>query len=368
MLAKSPHDAALLRIAMWRWLNGRLHDAAAHEHGIVRRLAPGKPHYAYNRNAINIRDVLVKEVSHSIDFLDQARMYDVTDGFAADPYPTAPLARDGRERALYHTGFTAKLVTDLAAGKPTKMILQAFTYGGHTPTPDNLREWASQAAKGGATHIEWYEAGNTRFSQPALYSELLRISRLWKDLPALDIPGAADVAVVFSDDSRAAANDSRLDGHYSLHVMLGERLGAWYTFIGENHVRRGLQSLDRAGLILAPRLSHVSREFAEKLAARVEGGATLVLLDPEALTWDIETGSLDLMRMRIAGSAPGKPRAADFLIPTKEARTRFGGIGRLRSRRAGRSSPRGFPKVRWCSSPIPMVPPRHGAARWGRAR
>lgn len=325
----SPRDVALLRIAMWRWLNARLHEAAAREHEIVRRLAPGKLHFAYNRNAINIRDVIDKPVRHSIDFLDQALMEDVTDGFSADPYPTASLNRDGRARALYHVGFVSKLVTDLAAGKPVKMILQAFAYAGRTPTPDNLKEWASQAAKTGAVRIEWYTYGNTRFAWPELHSELLRLSRLWKDLPALAIPDTAEVAVIFGDDARAAANDAPLHGYYSLHVLLGERLGAWYAFIGENHVRRGLQSLDRARLLIAPQLGYVSREFAEKLAARVEEGATLLVLDPDAFSWDFETGSLERMRERLIGPPPGGKRDADALVPTDEARNRFGGIGKL---------------------------------------
>ena len=159
VIGASAHDVALLRIALWRWLNDRIYEAAARERDIVRRFAPGKTYYAYNRNAINIRDVFDGRVNYSIDFLDQARMYDVTDGFSADPYPTYNLQRDGRARAIYHTGFTAKLVTDLGAGKPSKMILQAFGFHGIVPAPADIREWAGQAAKCGTTNLEWYNRG-----------------------------------------------------------------------------------------------------------------------------------------------------------------------------------------------------------------
>lgn len=329
VLNADPRDAALLRIAVWRWLNGRLHDAAERELGVVRRYAPGKQYFAYNRNAINIRDVIDKPVRHSLDFLDQARIYDVTDGFSADPYPGVTLEREGRARALYHVGFTAKLVTDLAAGKPSKMILQAFEMPGLRPTAGNLREWAGQAAKAGVSHLEWYTQGNTRFSCPDLYAELLRLSSLWKNLPALDIPDSPEVAVIFSDDSRAGRNDAALHGFYTLHAILGEHLGAWFTFTGENQVRRGLQSLDSARLIIAPELEYVSRDFAELLEERVERGAVLVVLDPDALSWDIETGALERNRRRILGSPAGSAREARLLIPAKEGSRRFGNCENL---------------------------------------
>jgi len=324
LLEGSPHEIALLRIAMWRWLNEQLSRAAGTEHSLVQRIAPRVLHIAYNRNAINIKDPLDGTVRHSLDFLDQARMYDVTDGFSADPYPAATLARDDRPRALYHVGFVSKLVTDLAAGKPVKMILQGFEYHGVVPTPENLREWVSQAAKAGVTHLEWYTQGCPRFAWPEVHAAILRLSRLWKDLPALAVPDTARIAVIFSDDSRAAANDSGMDAHYVLHTILGEKLGAWFDFVGENHVRRGLQTLDNASLVIAPQVSYVSGEFAHALTERVEAGATLMLLDPDALLYNIETGSLASLRMRLTGALPEKPREAATLKPSQYCRERFG--------------------------------------------
>ena len=137
------------------------------------------------------------------------------------------------------------------------------------------------------------------------------------------------MAVLFSDDSRAALNDAILPGFYTLHALLGEQLGAWFTFVGENHVRKGLQSLDSARLIFAPELGYVSRDFAEKLAERVEKGSVLVVFDPDAFAWDIETGSLARSRLRILGAPLGSPRTASRLIPTAAGLARFGNIGPL---------------------------------------
>lgn len=66
ILDASPHDRALLRIAVWRWLNGQLYSAARRERELVRRYAPGVMYFAYNRNAINIRDMIEKPVMHSL--------------------------------------------------------------------------------------------------------------------------------------------------------------------------------------------------------------------------------------------------------------------------------------------------------------
>ncbi|MHB9030520.1 MAG: type 1 glutamine amidotransferase family protein, partial [Candidatus Latescibacterota bacterium] len=92
---------------------------------------------------------------------------------------------------------------------------------------------------------------------------------------------------------------------------------------------RGIQSLDQAKLIFAPQLGYVSRDFARKLAERVEAGATLVVMDPDALTWDIETGSLAEYRKRLLGTPLGKPCEASQLNPTEEGKRRFPGFDYL---------------------------------------
>jgi hypothetical protein len=327
ILNKPERDVALLRIAVWRWLNEQLYVNAKHEYDLVRRYAPGLEYHAYNRNAINIADFINNAVRNSLDRVDQSAIYDVTDCYSADPYPTGNLQRDGKDRALYHVGFIAKFITDLAGEKPSKIIMQAFKFTGLFPTLGNLREWTSQAAKAGVTHLEWY--GWPRNDNPELYREMLRMSRLWKDMPALDIPKTAGIAVIFSDDSRNAVNDAGMNSYYSLHVILGETLGAWYAFTGENLVRKGHQSLDAAKLIIAPELSYVSSDFARKLTDRVKNGATLVVLDPDALNWDIETGSLAAFRKELLGCPLGTSCEASQLNPTAEGKARFKGIDNL---------------------------------------
>ena len=304
------HATALARIAAFRWLNQTFAGVARGEYEIVRRLAPGKLYQAYNRNSVA-----------DMDFLDQALLRDSTDYFSADPYPSFCIYVYGPARSRYHVGFTSKLVTDLAAGKPTQMIIQGCEMIQRLSTVGNVREWASQAAKAGVTMLDWW--GTPRLDHPEVYKEMVRLSRLWKELPALAIPSRSEVAVVFSDDSRAAAGDEGMHPFYTLHALLGETLGAWFDFVSENHVRKGLHSLAGKKLIIAPQLAYGSRPFAEELFRRVEEGATMAVLDPDAFTHDIETGPLEEWRMKLLGMSGVEKREEADLVPAAAGRSRF---------------------------------------------
>ena len=246
------HEVAMLRIAVWRWLNEQLYIASKPEYDLVKRYAPGAEYHTYNHNAISMAGFMEKNVFDSIDRIDQSVLYPITDSYSADPYPTFNLQRDGKARSLYHVGFTGKFITDLAAGKSSEIIMQGFRFSGLLPTLSDIREWTSQAAKAGVTHLNWF--GTQRYDNPEFYREVLRLSHLWKEMPELDIPGTAEIDVIFSDDSRNAVNDDIMHPFYMLHVLLGEKVGAWFRFTGENHVRKGLQSLGDAKLIIAPEL------------------------------------------------------------------------------------------------------------------
>ncbi|MDP6356044.1 MAG: hypothetical protein QF473_13120 [Planctomycetota bacterium] len=304
------HRTALSRIATFRWMNRKLYEAARLEYEMVRKHGPDRLYQAYNRNAVA-----------DMDFLDQALIYDVTDYFCADPYASFCHYTYGTARCRYHVGFTSKLVTDLAAGKPTQMILQGCFMIQRYSTPENVREWSSQAAKAGVTMLDWW--GNPRMRFPALYKEMLRLSHLWRKQPALDIPATSDIAVVFSDDARAAAGDEAMQAHYSLHTILGEHLGAWFTFVSENHVRKGLHSLSDAKLIFVPQLAYLSKEFAENLIEKARSGATLVVLDPDVFAHDIESGSLRKQRLALADMPDLQKRSAASMAPTQPGRERF---------------------------------------------
>ena len=310
------HPTMLSRIATFRWMNKTYADVARGEFSVVRKTAPGMFYQAYNRNAVA-----------DMDFLDQALLWDFTDGFSADPYPSFCIYVYGPARSRYHVGFTSKLVTDLAAGKPTLMIIQGCEMIQRLSTAENVREWASQAAKAGVTRLDWW--GTPRLDTPGLYKEMIRLARLWKTLPALDIPEKSEIGVLFSDDARAAAGDEALHAHYTLHSLLGENLGAWFQFVSENHIRKGLHNLDGKKLLFAPQLAYVSRPFAAEVTRRVKEGAVLTVFDPDALSHDIETGSLEDIRKELIGMGPCPKKEAGDIHPTAAGRARFKIDGKL---------------------------------------
>ena len=147
------HNTAMSRIATFRWLNKRFYEIARGEYNIVKKYAPNTLYQAYNRNSVA-----------DLDFLDQSLIYDVTDYYSADPYPSFCIYVYGTARCRYHIGFTGKMVTDFAVGKPTQMIIQGCEMIQRLSTLENVREWASQAAKSGVTMIDWW--GNPRLHYP----------------------------------------------------------------------------------------------------------------------------------------------------------------------------------------------------------
>jgi hypothetical protein len=76
-------------------------------------------------------------------------------------------------------------------------------------------------------------------------------------------------------------------------------------------------------LILAPELGYLSKPFAAEILRRVKEGAVLVVLDPDAFLYDIESGPLDDVRREILGTGTPAKREAAELLPTAQAKARF---------------------------------------------
>ena len=96
---------------------------------------------------------------------DFSRLAACSDLMECDPYASS--AERERGRGVFNHGFGAKFMCDLT-GKPVRIVAQAFHYAGYDMTPDDLREWVSQALRCGASAIDYYEMDSPR----------------WTDLPA----------------------------------------------------------------------------------------------------------------------------------------------------------------------------------------
>lgn len=314
------------RIAFLKWWNHHLADAIGQLQAFFRTVTPGKPFVGFDINTTN-----------SMNPGDVTLLSPHTDWISTDPYPTATLAKYGQARALYHTGFSTKLLTDMG-GKPLRAICQCFVYYGGSPTPADIREWASQALKNGATSLAWYTSGPAQVTVPKAFDEMIRVNGVVHRMNKLPLPTRTHTAIFFSQVDRWARDDKPMDAAYSLYALLGERLGSWFRFVSDTQLAQNPAALDSYTLIYVPGLTYVDRTVAERLVDRAKAGATLVIFDPNALTWATDGTHLNDLRQAAGGFALGAPRHDNLLLSSGDA-----DIGKLKA-----------------GAPLPLTPQANG--------
>ena len=293
-------------IAFWSWWSEQYYKIRNKDFKVVKELAPKVP-YLLNMNScgyFNYQDFT--RISFAVNFM------------SCDPYPTSAMASHGRNRALYHTGFATKLIHDIVApGVKTCTMPQAFVYHGRGCTPDNVREWASQAMKNGASMLYWYTSGPFRVTIPDSYKEMLRINNLVRSMNKLKIPEKSVTVLFFSQNARRGIMDLSQYSLYTLYVILGEKLKTWFRFVNETMLKMNIASLDSYRLIYVPELKYVDSETAGKFLNFVKDGGILVLFDPESFKWNINGTRMDDFRNKLVGAPIGKPCIANDLILSK---------------------------------------------------
>ncbi|OGV49548.1 MAG: hypothetical protein A2017_16315 [Lentisphaerae bacterium GWF2_44_16] len=201
-----------------------------------------------------------------------------------------------------------KLMRDLSGGKPTCGILQAFSYCGRTPSPDNMREWASQALKNGAELIFWYASTGApiRISLPDVYREKLRISSIIHGMNKLKIPNETKTAIFLSNTSRWGNFDKPIHSYYTVYSILGEQLKTWFRFISDSGLKLKLDDISGYKTVYVPQLKYCDEATAKTLLNYVRNGGRLIIFDPEAFTWNIDGTPLDKIRNELIGCPIGK--------------------------------------------------------------
>lgn len=300
--AKVDGDTPFERIAFWRWWNA----AAAKNLGELKeffaKLTPGVPFMSFNVNATG-----------ALGYEDVTALAPSTDWVSSDPYPSKTMAKFSRARALYHVGFTTKVMADLGH-KPVRIMPQLFIYYGGTPTPGDIREWTSQALKNGAIAIKWYELGPANVTIPKTFKEAIRVSKVLTHMNHLPLPQKTKTAILWSNTTRWAQADKPMNAAYSLYTLLGEKLGAWFNFVSDTQIAEDDDALDGYKLIYAPQLKYVSRKVAKRLIDRVKDGATLVIFAPQAFTWARNGTKLTDLRKQAGGTALGARQSVRRLV------------------------------------------------------
>lgn len=243
---------------------------------------------------------------------DFSRLAPCTDLMEIDPYASSAERRRGR--GVYNHGFGAKLVSDLT-DKPVRVIAQAFDYAGYDMSPEDLREWVSQAMRCGASAISYYTMDRPRATHPDRWKMMLHLSRVLTRMKRIDIPRDADTAVLYCLNTHMSHGYSTGgDQVYAAHALVGELAGSWFRFISDTQLERGERKLDGYKVVYLPLGRYMTTETAAMIEAYVRGGGVLVCGDAEAFACDLAGNSTTETRVRILGVDAAGPRKADSVV------------------------------------------------------
>ena len=311
------------RIAFWRWWNNRFLEYLKQTSDALRKAVPGLPYLAVNRNNCG-----------GLDQLDMALLSPAAEIAGTDPYPTSSKVFGGIGRAIYHTGFSVKLLHDLANVSRTCVMPQMFIYHGGAPTAAYTREWISQAVKNGAEVFVWYDEGPACLTIPDAYAEMLRLARRMKNMNRLPVPKETRSAVLYSDADRWGLEDVQGHPYYCVYSLLGEKLGANFRFVSPTGLQTGIHSLKGIRVLYIPRMRYARPEDVKTILRFLKEGGTLVIFDPNFWTyhydgtaiperrglipdWKVRSAGCSSLRYKGKTAPAGQPRglAADAVLP-----------------------------------------------------
>lgn len=251
---------------------------------------------------------------------DYGRLAPFADVVEADPYVSYG-ERDRRGRGRYNPGFTAKLLSDIT-GKRVRIVVQAFPYSGYTPRGADLWTWSAQALRAGATDLSFFASGNPRYTDTALYRSMLDVARSLRGtrLPAPPVDRAQ--VVLYATASEGQAQPHRRGGTryrttgdemYTTYSLLGELAQGAFRFATDTSVAASPAALDGVRTLWLPRAETLDQATADRIAAWVEAGGTLVVTDPDAFTRTPAGASLAGVRDRLVGAPLGPVRPGTML-------------------------------------------------------
>ena len=281
-------DKPLRWLAYNRWMNDRFIDS--------RRRLSAALHAADPQARYSPANYWFMSGFQPYDFSRLAPFSDLID---CDPYASS--AERERGRGVFNHGFGAKFMTDLT-GKPVRIVAQAFDYAGYEMTPDDLREWVSQALRCGASAITYYEMDSPRWTDPERWKMMLYLSRVVTRMNRLALPTSADTAVLYTVYTHMSHGASTTgDQLYAAHALLGELAGSWFQFVSDSQLERGERKLDGYKTVYLPLATCMTPQSAKIIEDYVRAGGVLVCGDAAAFSSDLAGRDTALTRERILG-------------------------------------------------------------------
>jgi hypothetical protein len=238
---------------------------------------------------------------------DHSRLAACSDLMECDPYASS--AERERGRGVFNHGFGAKFMSDLT-GKPVRVVAQAFHYAGYDMTPEDLREWLSQALRCGASAITYYEMDSPRWTDPARWKMMLYLSGVITRMNRVALPATADTAVLYTLYTHMSQGASTTgDQVYAAHALVGELAGSWFKFVSDAQLERGEASLSGYRVVYLPLAKYMTPAETKSIEDYVQEGGVLVCGDAEAFGFDLAGNDTSAVRERILGIKTVGPRA-----------------------------------------------------------
>ncbi|HOX57080.1 MAG TPA: hypothetical protein PLC99_09330 [Verrucomicrobiota bacterium] len=241
---------------------------------------------------------------------DFSRLAAFSDLMECDPYASSGEREPGR--GVFNHGFGAKFMSDLT-GKPVRIVAQAFHYAGYEMTPDDLREWLSQALRCGASAITYYTMDSPRWTDPPRWQMMLHLSRTITRMNRVALPADPDTAVLYTLHTHMSHGAHTTgDQLYAAHALLGELAGSWFQFVSDAQLERGERALAPYKAVYLPLAKYMTPQAAKLIEDYVRLGGTLICGDADAFTSDLAGNDTSSTRDRILGikTLPAKPALA----------------------------------------------------------
>ena len=286
----SAADRPFARIAFFRWWNAELHKSLAMFQKNFKEVLPDVPYHLMTDNNVSGQSVV-----------DVANLNDIAELIACDPYPTSTAASYGMARAIYHTGFSTRVLHDLVSNARIITMPQCFIYHGRHGNVNDMREWASQALKNGAEHLFWY-CGGAPWEIFDDYAGMLEISKFIGSMDKLPLPEKTNTLIWYSNFDQWGAEDTVLHSAYTVYAILGEQLKSNFRFVSDSSITKKFVNLDDYKLLYIPRMQYTTPEISAKLVNWVKNGGTLVVLDPLFMQYNLD-GSINTDRQTLIGCA-----------------------------------------------------------------
>ena len=208
---------------------------------------------------------------------------------------------------MIQNGCETKIIADLT-GKPVWASVQNGDYMG-SPSAEETRERYSQVFRNGGEGImllavEWFdrELNHHKFCAPERWKALLEICKQVNTMNRVKIPKDPDVAILYPTYTLLGQpGPYRSQSMLANYAVVGPLSGAWFKFISDRQIERGIKNLNDFKLLYIPYCKYERPRIIRKFKEFLNNGGTLVMTDPQCFLTDINGDDIGEFRQQLFG-------------------------------------------------------------------